>query len=150
MSNDDSKRVDECAVSGGCVLPKTPGVNDDLAAFGEIVSGPPLGGIATLRLATRAPSAVESALRCRESEIAAAHEACDSSVRRDDGQRAYSLADRIKGMRRMIDDYQCWLADAEQLLKKAPMVHSGVDLIVAFFSGALTIAFLLWIFRALP
>lgn len=166
------------ASTGGCVLPSgpsgsdgpgphpdgAPGVNDDMVAFGEIVSDAevakfmdefdrgehPLSLEDEAALARSKPLLVEQ-LRVIDlnREIAAAHAACDSSVRRDNGQHPYSLADRIKGMRRMIDDYQCWLREAEQLLEKLPRGKYGVTAIVWFSIGSIVGAFLAWGFLAL-
>lgn len=74
--------------------------------------------------------------------------------------RAYTLAERITGMRQMIDDYQRWLAEAlgefEPPLSEDEIrdmngepVSSNLPVIIAFFVGAITGVFLAWAFLAI-
>lgn len=233
-SDEDFARAAECtSVSGGCVLPKTPpceppssglsgmqgerclpgnpGANDDLAAFGEIVSEPRYRilepgeviqegdqwkyednawveiesysfgrkvksendvirrlvqsvGYETAQAAAAAVDPLTARIAkleainpaevgCRAGELLVllrelmdAHAACDSSVRRDDGQTAYTLPHRIKAMRRMIDDYQRWLDEAEAERAWKPPVNDNLMRIWCYFAGAITGVFIVWAF----
>lgn len=97
-------------------------------------------------------------------EIEAAHAACDSSWRRKDGERTLPLAERIAGMRQMIDDYQQWLeqargddlpepeltAEEERLLSDCWEPETGAaSLIVTFIVGAIVGVFIAWGFLSL-
>lgn len=109
-----------------------PSVNADLAAFGEIVSEkalppesayyeptcPECGGYFGIHSKPNCASKVptkEDYVRWLEKQFRQAHAACDSSWRRtaSSDDHAYTLAERIGGMRQMIDNYERWLAEAQ-------------------------------------
>lgn len=83
-------------------------------------------------------------------QMEAAHSACDSSWRRSASLsgKPYTLAERINGMRQMIDDYERWLAESEARNAFVPPDDSTWR-IACFFAGAMIGVFLVWGFLSL-
>lgn len=151
----------------------TAGVNDDLAAFGEIVSEPASrdrhhaqGERAKWEAEDDAQHELDMQLvgielghhaRIRRLliELRDAHAACDASWRRYDGDRPIPLAERILGMRQMINDYEQWMKEAEADKEEFALngqfepVESNLGYIVALFIGAIVGVFLAWGFLVL-
>lgn len=125
-------------------------VNDDLAAFGEIVSdkAPGVSGLCAGDCVH-----VLAVIVALQNEIESAHTGCDGLIARMSGECVRPLAERVSALRRIVEDritavYRDLKAEEEQrLLVEHQRFYAGM--IVTFFVGAIVGVLLTYGFLAI-